>query len=465
MSARGPFRLFFNLPEDIGWHQHWLAESIRLQESDSGRFDDSLANTKVRAQSLPLQQALVERAKLLALDLGIAKTQQQWLRWWRGLLKVGFIIAFIVGLLAAVGYLNESNAPVNLLWALIILLGPNMLALMLWLVMFRQAKRQGAGSGSLLMDVAEKISGKNSVAPLAPGLLSFMQRQKVTAWLFSSITHLFWLCLMLGIWLGTLSMLLAQDYSFYWGSTLLTSDQVAPAIVALGEPATWLGLPMPNTELIHQTGEQAQSGTEVRYQWGAWLLWTLFLVGVLPRLLLLLLSQYWVWRRHVPQELPMDPAWLPLQKALAAPISKITDERGAGAASVTTPTTIMGNRDGSNICVPFELDPRTDYSLDLEPSVKQWPMVNGRTQQQQLIEHLANSSNGANRALLVCDPRTTPDRGLRRFITELASVSAEVGVIFVPTLTGDALAKQQQTWHEQLQDLNVQWPSSPHWLA
>src|SRR5699024_2325889 len=145
------------------------------QESDSGRFDDSLANTKVRAQSLPLQQALVERAKLLALDLGIAKTQQQWLRWWRGLLKVGFIIAFIVGLLAAVGYLNESNAPVNLLWALIILLGPNMLALMLWLVMFRQAKRQGAGSGSLLMDVAEKISGKNSVAPLAPGLLSFMQ--------------------------------------------------------------------------------------------------------------------------------------------------------------------------------------------------------------------------------------------------------------------------------------------------
>lgn len=460
MHALKQFLGWFFLSVGHPWRDYWLAEAVRLQEAERGRFDDAVVNQQVAAQQLPWREALIARAVLLAQALGYEKQQEQILRWYQRVLILAGIVMLLVGGATSVGFLAESNGQVNLLWAVLLFVGLNGLAMLIWCVLM--AWQSHGNQGQWLFDVMEWLSGRKK-APLVQALVTFAHRQGASQWLASVITHALWLMLMLGLWVGLWLKLLTQDYSFLWGSTLLFSEHIVPLVVALGEPATWLGFTMPDAELVRATGESLQSGELERFQWGAWLLWVVLILGVFPRLLLLLFAMGQLWRLRKPVPLPLPPNWLVLQAQLCPPTVGVTDARGKGAQAPVVAASEQSKSGAALVWVGYELTQALAETLTFEPSVTAFPQVDGRGAQTQVLMQLAALPQGVKRVLLVCNAQLTPDRGFQRFAVELKAQGAQVGVLL---LAQDETQWKTQApmWQAQAQALELEWAQNSHWL-
>lgn len=459
MKSLKPFLCWFTFPSKSSWRAVWLAETVRLQEADSGRFDDAIVNQQVAAKGLSTEQAMIQRGILLAETLGYQRQQEVVLAWYHRCLMVLFLLALLLGGSTSLGFLTENNEKINLLWALLLLLGVNTLAIGFWLLVMSFGKKHN--SGEWLFQIIQRVSGSKKSAPLVNGLLSFLQRQQAMPWLVSVITHGAWLGFMGGVWLGLGIKLLAQDYGFYWGSTLLFSEHIVPMVVALGEPATWIGLTMPDADLVRATGEGVQYTALARYQWGAWLLWVVFLVGWLPRLLLLLLAMGKLWQLRKPQPLPLPPEWLPLKELLAAKPTSITDARGSGASRpVFDAPSQKDFQQGALVWLGYELASSLAPNQEFDAGVKGFSQVDGRHQQAEVLSYLAALPHGACKVLLVCDANLTPDRGLKRFAAELKAHSGEVGLMLISS----EATQQVSMWREQASLMQLEWVEHSHWL-
>lgn len=448
------------LPVDQPWQAYWLAEAIRLQEADTGRFDDSLINQKVAAARLELEPALVERAALLAQRLGYKQQQAVVLAWYHRLLILAMAVMLLVGGSTSLGFLAENNEKINLLWALWLLVGVNTVAMVIWLFVILWNKKAIKGEWGLLL--LQRLGGKRS-APLVQGLIGFLQRQGAVPWLFSVLTHLLWLSFMSGVLMGLSLKLLAQDYGFYWGSTLLFTEHIVPIVVALGRPAAWLGFAVPDADLIRATGEVVQYSEVARYQWGTWLLWTVFFVGWLPRAGLLLLAMLKLWQLRLPKPLPLPPEWLPLRELLVPAMSTITDPRGEGAQ---LPPVLSGLRKGGNqgqkIWLGYELALSLQEQLQVNATVKGFPNVDGRAQQAEVVAYIAALPDGVKQLMLVCDARLTPDRGLQRFVQELKVHCQNIGLLLIEHQ--QVATEQIVMWKNAAERLCLQWVKSSQWI-
>ncbi len=459
MKVIKQFLCWFAFPLTSSWRAVWLAETVRLQEAESGCFDDAVVNQRVVAEAWSGNDALTRRAVLLANDLGYQHQQEVVLDWYHRCLLVLLLLAFFLGGSTSLGFLADHNEKINLLWALLLLLGINFLAIGVWVVAMMIGRKRN--SGEWLFQIVQWASGRKNSAHLVDGLLSFLQRQKATPWLASVVVHGFWLSFMSGVWLGLGVKLLTQDYGFYWGSTLLFSEHIVPVVVALGKPAAWLGLALPDADLVRATGEGVQYAELARYQWGAWLLWVVFLVGWLPRLLLLLFAMERLWQLRKPEPLPLPPEWLSVKAWFDARTTSITDARGRGASHplVATPYEKDFNQ-GELVWVGYELAPHLVQQHKFEEDAKGFSQVDGRQQQVEVLSYLAALPHGARKILLICDANLTPDRGLKRFAAELRIHSEAVGLMLIATSNQE----QKHMWREQVDSMQLEWVERSDWL-
>src|SRR5699024_1255792 len=463
MGSLKQFLCFFTLPEGSQWRKYWLAETIRLQEELSGRFDDQAANSEVRAKQLPFAQALVERAYLVAQQQQIEAVQQRWIASWRLLLTIGLVVCAVVGFSSPIAFLSNNKEPVNLLYANLLLLGPVSAALVLWLVLNLWRGSQHSVMAETMARLVERWHGTKSVAPLGPGLLSFLQHQHATQWLFGAITHVAWLVVMTAAWLALLLMLIVQDYGFYWGSTLLTGEQIAPFVMGVGAPAEWLGLPMPTLDLIVATGEGAQWGPEAKFRWGTWLLWVVWLVGWCPRLLLFFYALVRLWLMRQPKPLPVGARWTALEKMITAGAQHAISVQATDGSNDTVVATAQNNssQTGRNAWVGYELGSEA-ISPEADATTMSWHDVGTLREQREVVSALTLEPQGVRRVLLVCHGQRTPEKALRRFIEQLSIISYELGVMLVPE--NELSEEQLQMWRTALAQHAVTWVDEFAWL-
>lgn len=465
MGKGKQFLCFFALPEGNRWRQYWLAEAIRLQEEHSGRFNDQVINSEVQAQQLPFAEALVVRAEKVAAQQQVSQQQHKWLASWRLMLAAGFIVCAIVGFSSPIAYLSSNKEPINLLYANLLLLGPVSLALALWLGLNSfGGNNKGRGVGELLAQLAERLHGKDAVAPLGPALMSFLRRQGATRWLFGAITHAGWLIIMTGAWFGLLLMLLAQDYGFYWGSTLLTGEQVAPFVVWAGKPAAWFGLPVPDTELVIATGSAPQWGAEAKFRWGTWLLWMVWAVGWLPRCILFFYTLTRLWLIRQPKPLDVGPRWTTLEKLLTGgAASAIAAQTGSTSNdAIVVMAKNNSSQTGRNAWLGYELGNNLPIQPPMANGVLVWRNIETMQQQRAAASQLTLEQQGVRRVLLVCHGRRTPEKALKRFLEQLTTISYEVGVLLVANTA--LSAEQQAMWRAALADYHITWVSDAAWL-
>lgn len=218
--------------------------------------------------------------------------------------RIILVVAAILGGLAAINATGDA-ATLNIYWLLVVLLGFNFFSMLLWSVGIA-LNIQGLSAG-IVAQLARWLpfqfrkKEKDSIAMLAArAWWETCLFGRVGKWRISMLTHQFWLIyLFAGI--GTLILLmLAKQYDFVWGTTLLPENSLPELTQLLAVPMQLIGLTSPDSQQIaaSRIGSGMQDAV-IRNAWAEFLVGALVVYGVLPRLiftlfafLMLKLSEY-----------------------------------------------------------------------------------------------------------------------------------------------------------------------------
>lgn len=428
---------------------HWLAETLRLRESQWGPLEDAAETGKARALGGDFETRWLTRARLIAEREGLAETLTQW----RAVGRLSFWLfsaaAFLLGCGAAAAALGRGGA-VNLAPTLTALLGLNTVAFFLWLSSF--ALQPGA-AGSMLakawLNMTRKLARGPNTVLLPRALMELLARQRLQRWGAGVLSHWFWALAVVGALLTLLGLLATRRYTFQWETTLLSPETFVVLVQAMGSLPGLLGFPEPSAAVIRSSSGQTTLPESAHAAWSVWLIGVVFVYGLLPRLLALLLSFFLVRQRL--QSLAVDPS-LPGAAELRARLMPASENTGVDRpAPPAHPTALPQGaslQPGRGVAgvLGLELPPELSWQPSgLPPGVNDFGVVDSREQRRQVLEFLRH--HPAGRLLVCCDARQTPDRGSIALLKELASLSSAIAVSLLPE--GPSAARKEQ-WQDQL---------------
>ena len=383
----------------------WLCEALRLKETQWGQLDDRAACLRAAHEPTAMRQ-IAARANLLGettgVSLALGRVQSGL---WVALIVL-LAIAVLVGGSAVSAALGTGSQSVNVVSALVVLLGVNLFSLVLWLFTLLI----GAGSGGWLAQSWQ-----------------WLVRLR---WVLSSVTHASWLVASLAMLAVLFFMLSMRHFSFAWETTLLSADSFVALTHFLGAVPQWFGVAIPDSEMVRASGHLSTNSVRAQTLWASWLMGAVACYGVLPRALLLLASLAMVaraWPHTQPQlKSPyyqalltkMQPAALS-PEGLPPPTVKPAYAPSRKEANSTTPAMMTG----------IELESAWP-PLGLGGAIVHTVMIDSRDTRNMALGHVAQLN--PRRLVIACDARQTPDRGTLRLIAELSSYASKTLVWLQP---------------------------------
>jgi len=206
---------------------------------------------------------------------------------------VCLIVAVVLGGLAAGNAVSESHT-LNIYWLLAVLLGFNLLSLLLWLTGIT-FNLQGLSSG-VAAQLASWLPFRNKENDTTESLARRAWWESCLAgnvgkWRISILTHQFWLVYLTAGLILLILLMLAKQYNFIWGTTLLPESSLPKLTESLGKPLVYIGMEIPDSRQIAASRMDAgRQDAATRGAWARFLIGILLVYGLLPRILLLTLS-------------------------------------------------------------------------------------------------------------------------------------------------------------------------------
>jgi len=241
------------------------------------------------------------------------------------------LIALVLGGLAAGNAVSDLYT-LNIYWLLTVLLGFNLISLVLWFVGI-SFRIQSLSSG-LAAQLASWIPFRKKDEETYDSLSSnawwdCCLSGRIGKWRISVLTHQFWLTYLVAGLILLILLMMAKQYNFVWGTTLLPESSLPKLTEALGRPLESVGMRVPDSEQITSSrmGEGKQTA-ETRAAWAQFLIGVLFIYGVLPRVILMIFSMMMLkWSE---QNFRLDlylPYYIDLRQRLMArkSVSKVID--------------------------------------------------------------------------------------------------------------------------------------------
>ncbi|HLU78754.1 MAG TPA: DUF2868 domain-containing protein [Burkholderiaceae bacterium] len=453
------------------FQDHWLTETLRLRESQWGPLDDAAEVRRLRSEAGRFEDRVFARARLLARREGLATALERWRAVARLTAVLFAVAAFLIGCGAAAGALGPGGA-VNLAPALTALLGLNTLAFLLWMASFAV---QGGATGSVLADgwlkLTRKLARGPDVALLPRALLELLSRQRMHRWAAGALSHGLWSLALIGVLLTLLGLLATRRYTFHWETTLLSPDTFVLAVQGLGWLPSLLGFPAPSAEIIRSSGGGLALPEAAHADWSVWLIGVVLVHGLLPRLAALALSVLVLRRRR--RQLALDTS-LPGIAELRERLTPASESTGIDRPAPPPMTSsfspshadagAMRQRALLGLELPAEL---VWENRSLPASVSDLGIIDSREQRHRLLEAL--QPQPAQRLLVCCDARQTPDRGTVSFLTQLGDVALDMRLLLLPE---GAPASRRELWHQQLKQAGFEvgrfcrtWEDALDWLA
>jgi len=496
--------------------QRWLAETVRTRNHGLPPTDNPEAAAYACAHTDELEQRILLHASYIGSRDGNLSALLNWRQQARWVLIILLAFALLGGFSTALAVLGDGGRPVNVIWALGGLIGFNLLMLFIWLLNLVPA---GAGSnerggipGRIWFWLSSRFSGRSSYSrstepgaehskghtiersagerPESAGfavsraLAELLQRSRATLWCFGAITHYLWLFALLGVLAGLLLSLALRSYTFIWETTILPADAFVEFVAMFGWLPELLGFSMPDADAVRSSGVAdgmvAAGGQatlvqpeNIRRAWSSWLLGSLLVYGIMPRLLLALWCSQRLFsrlRRMRLQDLPpytMLVARLRPSSATAGirdqqPAALYRSKIGSSSKPGTRSAAIIGleleedfaGRDaasgddsvaaGSVLGADNSADSATDQVLIIQP-------VDSREQRTHAL--LVLTDNPPARLLIVCNPRLSPDRGTLNWIVDASWQAVETRVLLPPTLVSDQ--GRLNSWKDSLQQTGL----------
>lgn len=421
----------------LTFDQKVLLEQVRhLEESDS--ISDKSEDTFKPATS-DFETNLLSRARHLIGDHRLSETLERTPKLIRMTLSAACLVAIILGAIAALSAVSTSGT-INIYWLLLVLVGFNWLSIALWtLGMTVKASQLTGGILPRISTWGAQLINRQQSAQASSGAawLRCHFAGKVGRWRYSQLTQQLWLLYLGAGLLALLLALMAKQFDFFWGTTLLTDSNFTALTRTLGYPLQAIGLDTPSDQMVLETriGSGAPLTAEHRSHWAQLLLGTLLLWGLLPRLLLWTLSSlmlrlsrnafsldyylpYYVQLRqvlkpdHGPGEI-VDPDTAPSKTASD---STLTAERSDAVALAGIPE--------SALWVAIELKPSSRWPTRSQAAPPGTLEVIDRQSLEQATQHIEEHRT-SSLAIAVSGDRA-PDRGLERTIMALADAVGNV---------------------------------------
>ncbi len=334
------------------FEQYLKAEVVKAIENHGPLAGSETIERQLAESDLPLDTKILKRSASLVRDYRLGSRINAVIRqsaWITGLIVALF---FILGALASNQAFHQVyNGTVNFYWLIVVLLGFNFLALMLWVAAVFSSyrnKRALNGLGIWIQQWAGRQLSKRVLAALKQSELfqesdpkshqksdqksdqtsnqetglgvdsqafagctgktseissstiilavyQILWRGDKGRWSGSILSHSLWLGYLLGGFFMILLMLSTRQYDFVWETTLLS----APSFVTLTEVLGWLpakaGFLVPdNSQIILSRhgieGLNAADANLLRQAWAGLLIGCIILYGLVPRFVLLFFS-------------------------------------------------------------------------------------------------------------------------------------------------------------------------------
>ncbi|OQW38967.1 MAG: hypothetical protein A4S08_08495 [Proteobacteria bacterium SG_bin4] len=333
-------------------------------------------------------------------------------------------LAVVLGGLAASQAVSESTT-LNIYWLLAVLLGFNTISLLLWLSGIT-LNLQSLSSGI----VAQFVSWwpyRHKKDPTVSSLASHAWWEScltgsVGKWRISVLTHQFWLAYLIAGLVLLIMIMMAKQYNFIWGTTILPDSALPQLTQIIGKPLEALGLKIPGDPQTAASRIGAgKQDAETRTAWAVFLIGALLVYGIFPRLLLVGFS--WIMQQWAESRFKLDlylPYYIELRQRLMAREVK-AEVIDADPLAGIKPAEVI--RPPEHVAIPanaqaigVELDDSTHWPESVTCRLN----IIDQDSHDQAIIMIRNLSTPL---LLGVAAHRLPDRGIQRMIKELVDSS------------------------------------------
>jgi hypothetical protein len=445
----------------------WRYELVRLNESESTWLNDTLANREVVQQTDNRLPQLWRRAQLLAPGLGAVTTMQNVTSTLKASAMILGLLAIVLGLSAGLAALGDSAEPVNVIWALLAVLLVPTLSLLLWIVSCLLPQAKGGWLGQGWEWVANRWLSRGKAARAWRAWLNVAEERQATKWWLAVVTHSFWVATLAGALLALLVAFSLRHYTFMWQTTWLEAAVFVELAQAISVFPAWLGFNVPEAQTILMSGNQAVDQSTIRTQWAHWLVGAVFAWGLLPRLIALIVSAYFLQRCYASvQPQPKDAYALLVQERLQKALKAISVDGPPGQLDQWPQAVFLSPKKcrDTRAAVALETAWLEARRASLTDAVHVLAPIDDRVSRQEALVQL--QSLAPSHLLIVVDAQQTPDRGLLNTILALTPHTGRARVYLKPA---NGARNRTVQWQDKLQAIGLgkpllDWPSALEWM-
>lgn len=431
-----------------------ITEAIRWTEQN-GPLDDAQALRTAASRTADAHGQIIERALQLGERIGLQPEFARARQWapWVLLALVALIV--MAGLGLAGNVVGGGERHINVIVALVSLLGLHALTLLLWLVglWMPLGSFNTASLGWIWLSLTARVAGgKRGQAPvLVRATTGLLSRAKLLPWAFGLVSHGIWSLSFAVVLAAMLFALAFRSYTLSWETTILDPDFFVRAVQVLGWAPAKLGFPVPDAATVLA----AAPGAAGQRTWALWLTGCIVVYGLLPRVALVLLSAFvWKSRRKALQPDWREPYYRKLLARFAAMAPAAIVDADPGRTRGAVPTGLPASElHDALFVVGFELPPDMPWPPVALPAgmATQVQRIDGSAPARRiLLDQLAHAH--PRTVLLVCHAASSPDRGTERFLREVLAHCGECR-LWLADAPG---ASATQRWLDWLRDTGLE---------
>lgn len=369
-------------------------------------------------------QRLTRRANLLIHDNGLDAITARPLQQFKYAGWASLIIAAILGGLAAGNAVSELHT-LNIYWLLAVLLGFNLLSLILWFIGMT-FKLQSLSSGVVAQWVSwlpfRRKDNSTNESLTSRVWWEMCLTGVVGKWRISVLTHQFWLIYLAAGMMLLILLMMAKQYNFVWGTTLLPETSLPRLTELLGRPLELIGLKMPDGgQILDSRMGGSMQNPETRAAWAQFLIGVLLFYGLLPRLIVLAFSTAML--RWSERSFRLDlylPYYIELRQRLMTrkAVSKVIDadpQAGMRPVEIVQPRETYLLPSGAHV-IGIELDDQVCWPETVSCQLNV-------TDMQSMAEAVEYVKKLQGMLVIAVAAYRLPDRGVQRMIGDLLAAT------------------------------------------
>lgn len=426
-----------------------VTEAIRLVE-EAGPLDDAAAMREAAATRTTLPARIAHRADLLGRRIGLDHELARMRQWapWVGLGLVLLIV--LAGLALAGSVVGGSDRRINIMAALLSLLGAHLLTLGAWgLGLLLPLRAPRASFGWLWMTLTARVAGgRRGQAPmLLRATTRLLLQARLLPWALGLASHGVWALSFVVVLAAMLFALAFHRYTLSWETTILEPQFFLQAVQTLGRIPAWFGFATPDASAVLAPQPNDIAGQRA---WALWLTGCIAVYGLLPRVLLLTLSAaMWQLRKRRLQPALDAPYYRQLATRFEALAPAAIVDADPGMTHAPAPPRATGTTDAL-VVAAYELPPECPWPpAGLRDTAAVLRVDGSAADRRTLLDTAARLRPRA--LLLACRAAASPDRGTERLLRELLAHCGDCRLWLVPAVdtpapSNDAAAARWRQW-------------------